>query len=157
LIFLLPLACSLGQPVGTKMVDITGQEARAHLASARELLARGEYGRALAENEKVLSLAGRDIPRDEALFYIGLIQVHPANPARDYGKALAVFRRLLKDYPGSALAEQAKTLTGLLQENEKLDRTVERLDRTVERLNTVIDELKKVDIGVEQRKRERGK
>jgi tetratricopeptide (TPR) repeat protein len=157
LIFLIPLACALSQPMETKITDTTGQEARAHLTLGRKLLAQGEYAQALRENEKVLSLAGRDIPRDESLFSIGLIHAHPANPARDYGKSLASFRRLLKDYPGSPLEEQARILTGLLQENEKLDRTVERLDRTVERLNTVINELKKVDIGVDQKKRESGR
>ncbi len=150
LIFLVPLGCTLSQLMSAKFADTGREEALAHLALGRKLLVQGEYAHALKENEKVLSVVGRDIPRDESLFYIGLIHAHPANPARDYGKSLASFRRLLKDYPGSALTEQTKILTGLLQENDKLDRTVERL-------NTVIDELKKVDISVDQKKRERSR
>ena len=44
-------------------------------------------------------------------------------------------------------AERAKPVGVLMQENDKLNRTVDRL-------NNIIDELKKVDIGVDQKKRE---
>jgi len=47
-------------------------------------------------------------------------------------------------------AEQVKTITALTQENEKLSLTIERL-------NTIIDELKRVDIDVDQKKREKVK
>ncbi len=162
LIFLSPLACSLSKTMSTKMVDVSGDEARANLVLGKTYLARGEYGSALKENEKVISLAGKDIPVDQALFYIGLIYAHPANSARDYGKSMILFRRLIKNYPGSPLVEQAKTMVGLLQENDKLDRATDKLNKTIEeqkktvdRLNNIIDELKQVDIGVEQKKREK--
>jgi outer membrane protein assembly factor BamD (BamD/ComL family) len=165
LIFLSPLACSLSSnTMVTKMVDTTGDEARAHLVLGKTYLAHGEYRGALKENEKVFSLAGKDVPVDEALFYVGLIYAHPANSARDYGKSIVSFRRLIRDYPGSPLVEQAKTMVGLLQENDKLDRTTDRLNKiideqkkTVDRLNNLIDELKQVDIGVEQKKRDKTK
>jgi hypothetical protein len=123
-------------------------DAKYYLASSKMFLARGDYASALKENERALSLAGKDTPADESLFMIGLIYAHPANPARDYGKSLGAFRRLTRDYPGSVWVEQAKTIAGLLQEND-------RLGRTVEKLNLVIDELKKVDIDVDRKKRER--
>jgi tetratricopeptide (TPR) repeat protein len=192
LIFLSPLACSLGKMMSTKMVDTSGEEASARLALGKAYLAQGEYGNALEENKKVISLAGRDVPVDEALFYMGLIYVYPANSARDYGKAMISFKRLIRDYPESPLVEQAKTIMGLLQEKDELDRTTEKLNhaieeqkkridrlnnvaeeqkktvdrlsniideqkKTVDRLNGIIDELKQVDIGVEQKKRERAK
>ena len=178
LIFLSPLACSLGKMMSTEMVDTTGDEASAHLVLGKTYLAQGEYGSALKESEKVISLAGKNVPVDEALFYMGLIYAHPANSARDYGKAMVLFRRLIRDYPGSPLVEQAKTMVGLLQENDKLDNTTDKLNKmidgqkktvdrlnntideqkkTIERLNGIIDELKQVDIGVEQKKRERAK
>ena len=192
LIFLSPLACSLSKMMSTKMVDATGDEARAHLVLGKIYLAQGEYRGALKENEKVISLAGKDVPVDEALFYMGLIYAHPANSARDYGKSMVSFRRLIRDYPGSPLVEQAKTIVGLLQENDTLDRTTDKLSKTideqkktvdrlnniideqkktvdrlnniideqkktVDRLNNIIDELKQVDIGVEQKKRDKAK
>lgn len=178
LIFLGPWACTLSKMMSTEMVDVTGEEARAHLVQGRMDLARGEYESALKENEKVLSLAGRNVPVDEALFYVGLIHAHPANPARDYGKALVWFGRLIRDYPESPLVEQAKTVAGLLQENDKLNRTTDKVNhindeqkktidklsnvideqkKTVDKLNSLIDELKSVDIDVEQKKRKKAK
>jgi outer membrane protein assembly factor BamD (BamD/ComL family) len=178
LIFLSPLACSLSKTISTKMADATGDEARVHLVLGKTYLAQGEYKDALKENEKVISLAGKNVPVDEALFYVGLIYAHPANSARDYGKSMISFRRLIRDYPGSPLVEQAKTVVGILQENNTLDRSIDKLNRiieeqkrtvdrsnsiideqkkTVDRLNNLIDELKQVDIGVEQKKRDKVK
>jgi len=150
--------------MSTEMVDTTGEEASAHLVLGKTYLARGEYGSALKETEMVISLAGKNVPVDEAHFYMGLIYAHPANSARDYGKAMVLFRRLIRDYPGSPLVEQAKTIVALLQENNKLDRTTDKLNKmideqkkTVDRLNNLIDELKQVDIGVEQKKKDKTK
>lgn len=198
LILLLPLACTVGR-TGAKMADRTGDEAEMHLALSRKLLAEGDYGRALAESEKVLALAGRSIPAAEALFNIGLILAHPDNPARDDAKAVLTLQRLSRDYPASTQADQAKMIAGLIQENQGLNRTVERLNNQAERassqmerlnsqveklnhqversnsqvekssgqmerlnsrmdkLQSIIDELKQVDIGVEQKKREKGR
>lgn len=191
LIFLCPLACNLTK-AGTRMVDTSGEEARAHLALGQKFLAERNYGSALKENEKVISLAGKNTPVDESLFYIGLIHAHSENPARDYGKSMLSFRKLLKDYPESPLAEQAKIIVGLIQENEEHNRRVDRLNNiivglhqenenynrmvhrlnnvimglnqeneklgsAVDRLNNTIDELQKVDIEVEQKKREKGR
>jgi hypothetical protein len=150
LIFLSPSACAPNRMMSTKMVDVTGDEALAHLARGRKFLARGDYGNALKENEKVLSLAGRNTPVDEALFYIGLIHALPINPARNYGKSVVVFKRLIKEYPGSSLIDQAKAMVDLIQENDNLNRRVDRL-------NNMIDELKKVDIGIDQKKAEHSK
>ncbi|MDA8125123.1 MAG: hypothetical protein M0009_08060 [Deltaproteobacteria bacterium] len=146
LIFLGLSACALNR-MGPTMVDATGDEARAHLAKGRELLARGDYGNALKENEKALSLAGRNVPVDEALFYMALIHSLPMNPAKNQGKALVTFRRLIKEYPKSPLLEPAKAMVELLQENDSLGQKVDRL-------NNIIDELKKVDLDVDRKKRE---
>jgi len=190
--------------MSTRMVDASGEEARAHLVLGRKFFAEGNFASALNENEKVLSLAGRDTPIDEALFTIGLIHAHFDNLAKDYGKSLIALRKLINDYPGSLLAQQAKVIVGLIQDCDKLNRRVEKLNHTIkvlqkadtagetkrteqvktaeqakmaeqakaitvltqeneklsnsiERLNTIIDELKKVDIDVDQKKREKAK
>ncbi len=85
-------------------------------------------------------LAGRNTPIDEALFSIALIHAHFDNLARDYGKSLITLRKLIKDYPESPLAQQAKVIMSLIQNNE-------RLNRRVERLNNIIDALQKADTG----------
>jgi hypothetical protein len=204
LILLSPLACTFDQMMSTRMVDSSGEEAQAHLVLGRKYFAEGNFASALEENEKVLFLAGRDTPIDEALFSIALIHAHFDNLASDYGKSLIALRKLIKDYPASPLTQQAKVIMGLIQNNEILNRRVERLNniigklqktdigsevktaeqsktaeklkmeeqtktimvltqeneklsRTIERLNTIIDELKKVDIDVDQKKREKVK
>lgn len=53
------------------------------------------------------------------------------------------FRRLIRDHPKSPLAEQAKAWIDVLQENE--------------RLNQVIEKSKRVDIEIEEKRREKAK
>jgi hypothetical protein len=162
LIFLSPLACTIGKTGA--ITDVTGEEAWGHLSLGRKFLAEGNFNSALRENEAVLALAGINTPMDESLFYIGLIHAHPANPARNDGKSLTAFRKLIRDYPESTLADQAKAIAGLIQENdrlrdrvEKMNGEVDRLTNDVGRLNRLIGELKKVDIDVEQKRREKGR
>jgi tetratricopeptide (TPR) repeat protein len=155
LIVLCLSACTFSKMIETKIIGSTrfnaaDREAREHLVLGRSFFAQGDYGSALKENEKALSLAGNISPADEALFFIGLISVYPANPSKDYGKSVLSFKKLIKDHPKSPLVEEAKAIVGILQENDKLNRTIDQL-------NTVIEELKKVDIRVEQKKREKAK
>jgi len=125
-------------------------EAYQSLHRGRGLLAQGDYEGALMENQRVLSLSGQDPPGDEALFNIGLIYAHPGNPKKDYGKSLTFFKKLTKDHPQSPWVEQGKIWTGMLQENEKLNQTIQKL-------NQVIEESKQVDIEIEEKKREKAK
>ena len=150
LIFLGPWACALNQTMSTKMVDVTGEQALEHLDRGKRLLARGDYRNALNEIEKVFSLAGRNIPVDEALFYTGLIHAFPENPARNYGKAVVVFKRLIKEYPRSSMIAPAKALLDLLLENDDFNRRVARL-------NNIIDGFRKENIGADQKMAEHAK
>ncbi len=51
------------------------------------------------------------------------------------------FRRLIRDYPGSPLVEQAKTMVGLLQENDTLDRTTDKLNKMIDEQKKTVDRL----------------
>ncbi len=126
------------------------QEAREPFLLSQKLLAQGDFEGALKENQRILSLSGKNPPADEALWNMGVIHAHPGNPKKDYGKSLTFFKRLIKDYPESPWVEQAKTLGGMLQENEKLSRSVEDL-------NQMIEKSKQVDIEIEEKKREKAK
>jgi tetratricopeptide (TPR) repeat protein len=150
LIFLIPLGCAFDQMMSTKMVDASGEEARAHLTLGRKFFAEGNFADALKENEKVLSLAGRNMPIDEALLSIALIHTHVANPARDYGKSLVAFRKLINDYPRSFPAQQAKVIMDLIHD-------VDNFNRRVERLNHIIDELQKAVTGIDAKTAEQAK
>ena len=109
------------------------KEVFAHLILAKKLLSQGEYDGSLRENQKVLSLSGNNPPGDAALFNTGLIYSHYGNLKKDYKRSLEFFQKLLVDYPQSPLIEQAKIWIGVLQ---------------------VIEESKKVDIEIEQKKKE---
>jgi tetratricopeptide (TPR) repeat protein len=126
------------------------QEAREPFLLSQKLLAEGNFEGALKENQRILSLSGQNPPGDEALFNMGLIHAHPGYPKRDTTKSLALFRRLIKDYPRSPWVEQARAWAAVLQENEKLSRSVEELNR-------VIEKSKQVDIEIEEKKREKAK
>ncbi|MBS3907071.1 MAG: hypothetical protein KGZ49_08550 [Syntrophaceae bacterium] len=117
---------------------------------AKILLERKDYDGALKESQKVFDLSGKNPPGDEALFNMGLIYAHSGNPKKDYGKSLVFFKRMTTDYPQSPLAEQARIWIGMLQENEKLNQMIQKLNR-------VIEESKKVDIEIEEKKREKAK
>ena len=116
------------------------EEAREALARTQRFLAQGDFDGAMAATQRALSVSARRPPEDEALFYMGLIYAHPGNPKKDLLKSLDAFRRLVKEYPKSPSAEQAKIWIGVLQENEKL--------------NEVIQKSKQVDLEIEEKKRE---
>jgi len=117
-------------------------EVRESVSKAQRLLSQGDYEGFLKENERILS-PGNKGPKDDALFNLGLVFAHPGNPKKDYGKSIAFFNRLLKEYPQSPLADQAKIWLGVLQENGKLAE--------------IIEKSKQVDIEIEERKREKTK
>ena len=123
------------------------REVREYLITAQKLLAQGDYEGALKENQKVLLLNDSIPPGDEALFNAGLIYAHDGYPKRNYQKSLDHFKRLMKVFPQSPLTQQAKIWIGVLQENQ-------RLNREIEELNETIKKSKRVDIEVDEKKKE---
>ena len=107
--------------------------AELRISAADDLLEKGDFEGSLKEDQKALALAGKQPPGDTALYKMGLIYVHYKNPNKNYEKAKAMFERLVREYPDSRLAEEAKVWAGVLQ---------------------VIEKLKQVDIDIEERKKE---
>lgn len=143
-IFFSLLGCAVLREMGER------GEVRQSLLRGQQLLAQGDYEGALRENQTALSLVAEGPPGDEAVFNIGLVYAHVANPKKDSRKALALFRRLVKDYPQSPLVEQAKIWMGVLEANDKLSQANEKL-------NEVLKKSKEVDIEIEQMKRKKEK
>ncbi len=141
IIFLSPAGCATLKGMGAK------RTAHGHLATAERLFDRGDYEGALKEDQIALSLSPDTPPGDEALFHEGLIYAHPAYRRRDNQKSLDCMRRLVKGFPGSPLAGQARIWIGVLQENE-------RLKRETHDLTTTIRKSKQVDIEVDEKRRE---
>ena len=112
------------------------QEADEYLVLAQNLLARGDYEGSLRESQRVLSVSKDQPPADTAIFNMGLIYAHPKNPKKDNKRAIYFFNRVIKGYPESSWAEQARIWVGVLDGMEKL---------------------KQVDIEIEERKRDRSR
>lgn len=105
------------------------------LLAAKRLLAQGDLEGSLRESQKSLFQAGKAAPGDEALFTMGLIFVHYKSPQRDYKQSADAFRRLLKEYPLSPLAEQAKIWLGVLQVIERSKQVDLEIDEMKKELN----------------------
>lgn len=109
--------------------------AAASLQAAKRLLNQGDLEGSLRESQKSLAQAGKVSPGDEALFTMGLIFVHYKNPQRDYKQSTDAFRRLLRDYPQSPLAEQARIWIGVLEVIERSKQVDLEIDVMKKELN----------------------
>ena len=144
LIFLIPLGCNF------KIVRVKDEDAMRCLESGRRLLAYGNYEEAFSQFQKAISLSPQASPADEALFCTGLIYAYPGNPGKNDAKSASYFKKLIKDFPQSPFREPAKILIGMLQDDD-------RLNQTIEKLNQIIEESKQVDIQLEEKRKETAK
>lgn len=104
-----------------------------------------------------MNLSAGGTPGDEALFNMGLIAVHPGNPKRDQAKSIGLFKRVLTEHPESPLVGQAKIWIEVITENEKARKVCAETVHENARLRQMIEESKKVDIEIEEKKRERAR
>jgi tetratricopeptide (TPR) repeat protein len=124
-----------------------------HLLRGRELFAQKDFEGALIEYQEIFPLATHQPPEDEALYTIGLIYVHPENPKRNPTKSLYYFNRVTVDYPQSLWVGQAKVWIGVLQENGRLNLSIENLNRRVRQLQLEkTNILEEREVRVEERK-----
>lgn len=107
-----------------------------HLDLVKGIISHGDFDGAIKASQSVLARSPKMPPGDEALFAIGLIHTHYANPKKDYKKALGYFMRVEREFPNSPLVEEAKIWVSVLQAFEKA---------------------KQVDIEIEEKKKELGK
>lgn len=146
-----------GSRVSPEKVATPQDQARPHLVRGHRLFAQGDYDGSLHEMQKVLLLVTGKPPADEALFTISLIYTHPDNPKRDLGKSISSFRRVIREYPQSLWADQAKMWVDVIQENEKAKRACAEVVQENARLKQMIEQSKKVDIEIEEKKREKAR
>jgi outer membrane protein assembly factor BamD (BamD/ComL family) len=118
-------------------------ESKEHLLKGQQLLAMGQYEASIREYLKVMSIAPNGPPGDEASFTVGLIYAYSKFQKKDHGKAVSSLTKIIKEYPHSNWSGQAKILLDLIQENEKL--------------KNMIEQSKKVDLEIEEKKREKAR
>lgn len=142
-----------------------------HLLKGRKLFIQGDFEGSLRENQMIVSFYHDRSSADEALFMMGLIHAHSANPKKDIGKSFDLMKRLVREYPNSIFAQQAKAWIGIFQlnekiskenekiskENEKLSKENEKMIKGYEKLSKMLEEYKQVDIEIEEKKREKGR
>lgn len=141
------------QPKKEKFRD----ESKEYLLEGQRLLAMGQYDASIKENLKVLSIAPNGPPGDQAMFTIGLIYSYSKYQKKDYGKAITSLTKVIKEYPQSNWSGHAKILLDILQENEKLKRVSSETTQENDKLKSMIEQSKKVDLEVEEKKREKAR
>lgn len=124
------------------------------------------FDMALRQNKA--ALAERKGAQDSALFNIGVILAHPANPKRDPTRAAQSFRTLLAEHPRSTHAEQAKTWIHVLEQQQKLAeerhklaeekralaREKEMLAQERQKINYASEKSQQLDLEIEKRRRQ---
>lgn len=127
---------------------------------------QGDYEAAYRENHRALR-SGVGAP-DKALYNMGVISAHSANPKKNYSRALRSFRTLVENHPHSQLAEPAKIWIQALEERQKvseekrqliedkenLARTKEQLVREQQKLKFTLEKSRQVDLEIERRRRQ---
>lgn len=129
-------------------------ESQQHLVEAQKRFAQGDYETALEQNQKALSLSANNPPGDEALYNIALIYAHPGNQKKDYVKSIAYLKRLIKEYPQSPWTDQGKIWVRVIQESENAKRLAATVTQENDKLKKMIEESRKVDMEIEEKKRE---
>jgi len=126
---------------------------------AQALLSQGQYDAAFNETKGILQ-EGSGAP-DVALFNLGMISAHSANPKKNYTRALSYFRTVVKEYPQSQISKPAKTWIQVLEEYQKMSeekrlliRERESLVQEKEKLKYANDKSRQVDVEIEKRRRE---
>ena len=102
------------------------QERCTPLQHVKTRIGRGDFEGAVKKSQDILSTGSQCA--DAALFDLGLVYAHYANPKKDYKKSLEYFSRLVKEHPGSPLAEEAKIWVSVLETMEKTKRVDIELD-----------------------------
>jgi outer membrane protein assembly factor BamD (BamD/ComL family) len=134
-------------------------QARHHIEGAKEQVSKGDFDAALKGAEEGLRTSPETMG-DEALYLIGVIYAHPKNPGADWERSLESFQTLIEKYPGSELIQASEAWSSVLLKITETEREIAQLKDTitekqgeVENLKTQIDSLKKIDLGIEEKKR----
>ena len=102
------------------MAIATLEEEHESVSVGHKVVDDQNFKEAVKKNLLILEQAGKNPPRDGALYNLGLIYAHIDNQAKDFKKSQSYFQELAKDFPNSPLAEEARIWLGLFQIFEKM-------------------------------------
>ena len=151
----------------------TDQSSQGTSPATGGLIIPSNFDQALKDNQKALA-DGKGQP-DLALYNIGVISAHSANPKKDYFKALNSFKTLVKDYPASPRAEPAKVWIqaielnfknleegqklaeekrALVRERDQLAQDRAQLTQERNKLNYAVEKSRELDAEIEKRRKQ---
>jgi outer membrane protein assembly factor BamD (BamD/ComL family) len=112
-----------------------GAECERRLQAVQAEIEIRDFDSAIRECKHVLAQPIRERQHDLALFDLGLLYAHYANPRKDYKTSLLYFSRLIREHPGSPLAEEAKIWADMLETMEKTKQVDMELEERTKALN----------------------
>lgn len=123
---------SVFHPQETPKQEKKINDAPHYLMLAQKFMEKGNFEASLDAGQKSLSRSGKKPPGDEALFHLGLVFAHYNNPKKDYKKSISFFERIVKEYPRSPLAEQAKiwiAVLNMIEQSKLVDIQIEEMKK----------------------------
>ena len=108
-----------------------------HLARSKYYMSKGDYTMSQKESHTAYSLYPQ-LLGDEALFQIGMVYAHPANPEKDYQQSKEAFGRLLREYPLSHLEPEAEVWIMVLREIQELEKAMETNNNEISQIQNLL-------------------
>lgn len=108
-------------------------EMEEHLARSKNYMGQGDFKLSLQESQTAYKLYPQSLG-DLALFQIGLIYVHPANPQQNYQQAKEAFAELLRKYPQSSLKPHTELWILVIRDFQDIDNQLRAEKKETDRL-----------------------
>lgn len=105
-----------------------------HFKKAIDLLKQTQYQDAIAEYEKVISLLPESEIALDARYWIGQSYFQ----MRKHDEALSIFKKLIKEYPASAIAPVTQLMIARVEKDKEISKARARRDASVDK-KTIVD------------------
>lgn len=125
---------ALGLLLAGCSLPVTRPPEEALIARAEQMVRAGDYRGAQEAYQRALADSPKDSSTDRALFGLARLYVEAENPGRDYRRAHENFERLVKEFPESGLAQEARAWRELLSTFLSQGEEAERARREIERV-----------------------
>jgi len=133
---------------------------KSEVTKAERLQSAGRFSQAMDELRQAIERSPDEPPGDLASYRLGILMLHPDNPARDTRQALESFRRVRRMFPDSPYAQTSEVWIHLIRDlhqarqqeatsRQKLSEAREALSRArqdVRNLREQFEAFKRIDL-----------